>query len=57
MFMEEKIFLHDFFENMLKIYLSYVYCKKCISGGPNWTMKGPNIAPIQSKSQRNKYEF
>ena len=30
MFMEEKIFLHDFFENMLKIYLSYVYCKKCI---------------------------
>ena len=49
--------MHYFSENMLKMYLSDVYCKKCISAGPIWTMKGPNIAPIQSKSERNQCNF
>ena len=41
--MEEKIFLHYFFEN--------------IFDRANWTMKGPNIGTIQSKNQRNQCDF
>ena len=46
-----------FSKSVKKSYLSYVYCERCISVRPNWTMKWPNIAPIQSKSQRNQCEF
>ena len=37
--------------------LSYDYCKKCISAGPNWNMKGTNIGSIQSKNRRNQSDF
>ena len=30
---------------------------KTLSGGPNWTMKGPNIGTIQNKNQRNQCDF